>query len=231
MAQLTAVSDIYVKDLNTPLSCVRCWKLADYVQLDTLKMAALSSLEDHFNAMALLSSGGGRIEGTRPTWWRHFIDAFQEVCSDISTKPLQATFVTFLWVTRFETLHQRQILDVLKKYPDVNEILLSMFVRGEFIAGWLPRLINIQMDIKNRGEIQTGFNDTCARCYKKLNPFEEAVFYNPLPVAAGPRIGQLKWCKQCVAEINEERGWPWRNDGPSKGGKVQIAAWSWSDEK
>lgn len=219
-----------MKDLDTPLSCVRSWKLADYVQLKTLKITSLSSLEDHLNAMALLSTGSWRIGSTKPAWWGHFGDAFQEVCSDEITSPLQATFVTFLWVTRFETIHERQILDVLNRYPGVNEMLLSMFVRGEFRAGWIPHLIGIELDIKNRGEIEIEFSDTCARCHRHLDPVG-AVFYNPFPVGAGLLIGQLKWCKQCVAKINEERSWPWRNDGPSKGGKVQIAAWSWPDEK
>ncbi|KAL2277604.1 hypothetical protein FJTKL_15350 [Diaporthe vaccinii] len=34
-----------VQDLNTPILCVRCWKLADYVQLDTLKYVAVGCLK------------------------------------------------------------------------------------------------------------------------------------------------------------------------------------------
>lgn len=231
MAQLTAVSDIYVKDLNTPLSCLRCWKLADYVQLDTLKITSLSSLEDHFNAMALLSSGSWHLGSTTSTWWGHFVDAFQEVCSEVIMKPFQLTFVTFLWVTRFETLHKRQILDLLNQYPDANELLLYILVRTKYkrIPSWIPRDIEIH-HIKTRDKITFEVVIPCAYCKKQLKSCEDTIFYNPFSVFEA-RIGQLKWCQQCVAKINAERSWPWRIGIPSRRDKVEIAAWSWNDQK
>ncbi|KAI7774374.1 hypothetical protein LA080_008848 [Diaporthe eres] len=157
-----------VQDLNTPILCVRCWKLADYVQLDTLKYVAGSSLGDHFNAMALLCTSGVLKEG-QPDCLRPFFDAFQEVCAD--TPPLRIIFVSFLWVTRFETGLMPRTLDILKENPTVNKALLHLLIYSKFKhkPGWIPDIVNIERHIRNRIEVAFWDEVTCSECRLRVN--------------------------------------------------------------
>lgn len=220
-----------MKDLKTPILCVLCWKLADYVQLDTLRLVAMQSLGDHFNAMALLATNG-TLEKDQPRWLSHFFDAFHVVCSDMTTNKLQITFVSFLWVTRFETCILPQTLNILKKYPEVNEQLLDLLVYNNFnnAPGWIPKIANIEQIIKNRTEVEFDDEIICSRCDLKVNTLNEPAFYNPFP-APNTKIGAQMWCKLCVATFNQLRSWPWRNTSLRNGGKVKVEIWSWVSGK
>lgn len=213
-----------MQDLNTPILCVRCWKLADYVQLDTLKHVAGSSLGDHFNAMALLCTSG--VLGERqPDCLRHFFDAFQEVCADIP--PIRIIFVSFLWVTRFETGLMPRTLDILKENPTVNKALLRLLIYSKFKhkPNWIPDIVNIERHIQNRIEVAVRDEVTCSQCRLRVNTRNEPIFYNPFPVGQSS-IGTLVWCKVCVAMFNEYRNWPWRDSGSVDSGKVEVEIWS-----
>lgn len=229
---LTEKQVLSVKDLKTPLLCVRCWKLADYLQLESFKSVATSSLEDHLDAMALLASNDLELENINPKWLRYFLDAFREVCADKGSKKLHETFITFLWVTRFEMLQLSKILEILERHPDMNRKMLDLLVWNEFLEkpDWLPNTKNIEQDIQNRKGIAFKDGTYCARCVKELNVGEGPRFYNPFP-AGHSRIGQLMWCKRCTFQLNESRDWPWRNGRQKWKNKFPIEAWSWSDEE
>lgn len=219
--------------MNTAALCVRCWKLADYVQLDTLKARAISSLNDHLDAMAWLASSDldiGEITPT-PKWLGHFFDALQEACADIVTKPLRTAFVAFLWVTRFEMLHLPRTLDILKECPDANQELMSLLVWNRFDndkPDWIPAIDNIEWDIRNKVDVPFEDGTICSDCDKTVSACMEPMFYNPFPVRGTP-IGQMMWCKRCVLECNAERYWPWRLGGLFRRSSAKVEAWSWSD--
>ncbi|KAG6353621.1 hypothetical protein INS49_005329 [Diaporthe citri] len=218
---------LYVNDLKTPLLCVRCWKLADYVQLETLKSVAMSSLGEHLNAMAFLSTNGW-LERDKPRWLSHFFDAFQEVCTDIVAAPLRIVFVSFLWVTRIDTGLLPQTLDILKKHPRVNRSLLQLLIYGKFKnrPTWIPDIINIERIIHNNMEITIKDEAICSKCRLRVNTCNEPIFYNPFPASLS-NIGTLLWCKVCVATVLEFRTWPWRTNGLSDGAKAKVETWSW----
>lgn len=221
-----------MKDFETPVFCVRCWKLADYLQLETLKHVSAQNLEDHLDAMALLASNDMDFEDMKPTWLKYFFDGFQAACADEVTKPLQTTFITFLWVTRFEMLQLSQTLEILRQFPDVQKDLLNLLIWNEFEKSpdWLPDSNHIERDIQNKKDITFPEEVQCSKCINKPKVGEGPRFYNPFPVGRS-RIGQLMWCKKCAAKINQYRNWPWRNEGWGKLEKIKVKAWSWDDEE
>lgn len=237
--QLTKVQELNVEALKTPLLCVRCWKLADYVQSDSLKSLATSKLSDHLDAMVLLASNDLDLASINPTpkWVRHFFDAFQEACTDEVTKPLQHSFVAFLWVTRFHTLELPQTLDILNGSPGVTKELLRLLVRNRLDTkpDWIPVTEEIERDIRNKKETPFISTITCSGCRKSFTAGVEPRFYNPFPTPF-PSIFHGKkedsmWCKGCVVELNGNCKWPWRTPlslGPY-GRQVKVEAWSWSD--
>lgn len=231
--ELTTVQDIDVDHLKTPALCVRCWKLADYVQLHGLKSKAISCLNDHLDAMAWLASSDLDIREISPTpkWLGHFFDAFHEVCTDEATRPLQTVFITFLWVTRFHILELPQTWDILEQCPGANKELLRLLARHEVdnAIRWIPYDHNIEWDIHTRRVVKFENEIVCTRCDKEIKAGAEPRFYNPLPVDSS-KIGQSMWCKHCVTLCNRERFWPWRRSGAWGIYKtaVKVEAWSWS---
>lgn len=220
--------------LKTPVLCVRCWKLADYVQLDTLKGVAMESLKDHLDAMALLASHDLATRAINPKWMGYFFDAFQQACTNGATKSLQTEFVTFLWVTRWEMLHLPRTLDFLKENPDVNKELLKLLVCNSLSSNtyWFPDSHFIEEDIKNRKDLRFQHEILCSKCRKMIKFGLEPRFYNPFPIHPFSRpklnIGQWVWCKQCADKFNQERNWAWRPEASLKGGKVNLEAWTWT---
>lgn len=238
--QLTTAPVLNVEALKTPLLCVRCWKLADYVQFDSLKSLATSTLSDHLDAMALLVSNDLDLAFIKPTpkWLRHFFDAFQEACTDEGAKPLQTTFVAFLWVTRFHTLELPQTLEILKESPGVNKELLRLLVRNKFDTKprWIPITDQIERDIQDKKEITFMNKITCSKCRKEFEASAEPRFYNPFPTpfpcfGGSAQKEESMWCKGCVIELNGGCKWPWRSSQPFSfyGCQVKVEAWSWSD--
>lgn len=242
--------ELETQHLKTPLLCVRSWKLADYLQLESLKEAAIWALEDHLDAMVLLASSNADIEVVEPIWFGHFVDAFREVCAHSVMETLQGMFIAFLWVSRFKMLLP-QTLEVLNKHPDVNNKLLKLLAWKQFEKKppyWFPESLShfghkIEDDIHSAKAIVINDSQNCAKCLKAIAPSQGPKFYNPLPTRPRPtfgvgrkEIGQLVWCKLCVDDINEERTWPWQREG-SAGSlfgvihKTKVRAWAWSDDK
>lgn len=219
-----------MKELSTPVLCVRCWELADYVQLESLKDVSILSLEDHLNAMALLASSDSNLEEMKPKWLEHFFDAFKEVFAHTATEPLQTTFITFLWVTRFEILELSQTLDVLRQYPVAHKDLLHLLIGHEVgnKAEWLPSINQLQQEIRNKKKVFLQIEFKCSNCQRKIKLGPR--FYNPFPTQRAG-IGQLMWCKGCVSSFNEHRNWPWRFNMMAKKENIQVKAWSCEDEK
>lgn len=225
-AQLTTAEGLNVQDLKTPVLCVRSWKLADYMQLETLKTVSISSLSDHLNAMALLATNGC-LEEHEPKWLSHFFSAFQEVCADTITTPLRDAFVAFLWIGRFEMGVLPQTLDMLKKYPEVNKELLHLLIRNKCQNEpyWLRDIKNLESQVRNRQEIARPKELMCMRCGVKVDTSDQPIFYNPIPVGL-VAIGQSRWCKVCVENLNGHRRWPWESGREPRGGKVEVEVWS-----
>lgn len=234
--------ELDTKHLNTPLLCVRSWKLADYLQLESLKEVAIWALEDHLDAMALLASNSQDMEAVKPIWFGHFFDALREVCAHTVMETLQSMFIAFLWVTRFKMLLP-QTLEVLNKHPEVNNKLLQLLAWKRFEGRpprWLPEshmFYNIEHDIHDAKAITFKSVQSCVKCRKDIKLTQGPAFYNSFPIRANSSearkdIGQLVWCKWCVDKFNEARSWPWRYDpdgGAWKG--IRLEAWSWSDSK
>lgn len=238
-APLTSVSDLDVKDLKTPAICVRCWRLADYVQLGTLKDVVVSSLGQHFDAMALLASSSyWDDDGPHPPpkWLTYLLEGVREACHDDTTKPIHTIFTTFLWVTRFELLGLPETLDTLERSHEINRKLTKLLVFDELYddddnwANWIETE-SCRQNIARRSIMYFDRNRCCTECKGSVTE-EELVFYNPFPVSAkglGFDIGEFMWCEGCATKINEECRWPWRSDCIMRGGKVKLEAWTWSD--
>lgn len=230
--RLTMAIDLDVKDLKTPGLCVRCWRLADYLQFETLKQVAMSSLQDHLDAMALLASCNGYTEGVQPNWLTYLLEAFREVCFDETTKPLHNTFAAFLLVTRFEVLTLPQTLDVLNDCHGLCQSLLKLFVWSAFEdqPTWIPNKVNIKV-------IQTTKRPTftsaiyCEVCDEEIDPDSERVFWDPFPANPWAVNARSTWCESCAAKFSEECCWPWRSGRGMTGNKVKLEAWSWSDNE
>lgn len=225
---LTLPQGLTVKDFKTPALCVRCWRLADYVQLETLKSVAISSLEDHLDAMALLATN--IREDSTPIWLGYFLDALREVCANEVTEPLQTIFVAFLWVTRFEMSDLPQMWEALREHLDVNKAPLHLLIWNQLDdpPNWIS---NVEPEIETRTDITFEELFICSACSGVVRSEEEPRFYNPFPSRRTSKgIGQLKWCKDCVANINERRTWPWRTGAPGTWNKIKVEAWSWSND-
>lgn len=207
------MQDLGVKALNTPTVCIRCWKLADYLQLYSLTSLAAFTLRQHLDATALLVSSNQPVKVVEHKPLRDFFHAFGDVCGDVATKPLQTAFVTFLWVTRYDTLVLPETLDILDKWPEVNKKLLELVLWDDSNEDprWIPDIYGIESIIRQRTDVIFPNEVTCSRCHKKIKTCEETVSYNPFPVVNWG-IGQLMWCKKCVLLYNEECCWPWRRD-------------------
>lgn len=223
-----------MEDLKTPVLCVRCWKLGDYLQLASLQHLSISSLHDHLDAMALLASNDISMEDIQPKWLGHLFDAFREICADGGAEPLQTIPVTFLWVTRYKMLPLPQTVEVLSSFPDMNAELLKLLVQDELERpAWIPRIGYILTNIRCMNEIT--FKDVihCSGCYKKVKANEGPRFYNPFPARRRRKgIGKLMWCKDCVAKFNRDRNWPWRHRRSSEEKReVNVEAWSWSENE
>lgn len=243
--ELTLGKELDTKDLNTPLLCVRSWKLADYLHLESLKEVATWALEDHLDAMVLLASNDVDIGLVEPIWFGHFVDAFREVCAHAVMETFQNMFITFLWVTRFKMLLP-QTFEVLNKHPDVNNKLLKLLAWKEFEkvrTQWFPKShspYDVEHDIHNTKAITISDVQSCAECGKGIGPGQGPRFYNPFPIlnifGQHSKIGQLVWCKQCVDNFNHRRSWPWQckpfGYSPVRAvPKTKMKAWAWSDDK
>lgn len=235
--------DLDLEALDTPLLCVSSWKLADYLQLDSLKEVAVWALEDHLDAMALLASNDQDIEQVQPVWLRHFHDALREVCADTIAKPLQTAFAAFLWVTRFKMLIP-ETLEILGGNPGVHGQLMHLLVWNRFDKQhephvWFPineRIKDMAREIRNQKPITFGDHDVCPICgeTEETKNGPEHRFNNPFPIMfpysrSKRRIGYLVMCKVCVDMYNESRSWPWGPWGKDMGHKVK--AWAWADDE
>ncbi|KAG8158282.1 hypothetical protein KVR01_012043 [Diaporthe batatas] len=238
--------ELDVSALNTPLLCLSCWKLADYLRLVSLKSVVRSAINDHLNAMLLLASTDEDLEyltgcGRKPIWLGHFMDAFREVCAHAVFRPLQAEFVAFLWVTRLEMLDLREIWDTLDEHKDVRAKLLHLLIRQErgIVDGTSSRLIPrgrlIDAAIRNKSRPEAGgFEDSrCFRCDVRYMLTDDPWFYNPLPMQHYTQcntIGRTQWCKQCADFINASRTQGWRLDRPEEKSTMKtfkLKAWTW----
>ncbi|KKY37077.1 hypothetical protein UCDDA912_g02913 [Diaporthe ampelina] len=176
-----------VEDLKTPAICVRCWKLADYLQLESLKTVAVSSLREHLDTMAWLACGTWTYnDGDIPTWLICLLDAVMEVCIDETTKPLVSTFAAFLWVTRFEVLVLPHTLDCLAESHSLNKTLVKLlalngFGEDEDWPEWIPDTANTPREIKNKDRITYEHWVTCADCDAMINTKDDVVIHNPFP--------------------------------------------------
>ncbi|KAJ0116573.1 hypothetical protein J7T55_009723 [Diaporthe amygdali] len=223
--------EVDVKDLKTPAFCVRCWRFADYLNLESLKAVAIATLGQHFDALALLASNVQGNACIRPKWMTFLFEAFREVSVDESTKPLYCIFATFLLVTRFQLLKLPKTLDFLKHCHGVNKELLKLLAWDfrDDRPVWIPRDIDIE---QLTGIARPFFHGSvscpgpdCIRGESLADQYE--IFYNPFPLDSTP-IGKFVWCRKCVHKINEERRWPWRSGGGWKEGeKISLEAWSW----
>lgn len=224
-AQLMTAEGLNVQDLKTPVLCVRSWKLADYMQLETLKTVSISSLNDHLNAMTLLATNGF-LEEREPKWLSHFFSAFQEVCADVVTTPLRDAFVAFLWISKFEMGILPQTLDMLEKYPQIKKemLLLLIWNKCQNKPSWLCNIKNIESHVQNRRDIPRLSEVTCSKCRVRVNTGDQPLFHNPFPVGQ-LTIGQLSWCRMCVENFNSHRRWPWESGQESLGGKVEVEVW------
>lgn len=241
---LTSITDLDVKDLKTPALCVRCWRLADYVQLETLKKVAVSSLGQHLDAMAFLASSSYWDYGPQPTpkWLGYLLEGLREVCRDDTTKPIHTMFTTFLWVTRFELLTLPETLDSLKKSREVNRQLTDLLIFEELDDDNWSDWIDIpwghenmpRENIARRNFIYFDRGGCCTYCERPVEE-EDLLFYNPFPMSTWKHfdIGDLMWCKSCATGINEQCKWPWRW-GKYRGyrrDEVKLEAWTWSDDE
>lgn len=250
--RLTAETDIDVKELDTPAICIRCWRLADYIQLQTLQRVAISSLGQHLDAMALLAFNNrhwfqrddGQLvgvdhDGPQPKWLTHLLDAFREVCVDVATKPLLPTFVAFLWVARFELLEVQEVSDCLHQCQGLDDGLRTLMLKGDFsltvpLPRWLPFLHTGDIVEKTRErrhivfplEDHFAFHGNCWECEEELTN-EETLYSNPFPIVDA-EIQQATWCHECVERFNRHCRWPWRwGDGRAPGDTINLAAWTW----
>lgn len=232
--ELTIVQGIDVRILNTPALCVRCWKLADYVQLESFKSVAISTLKDHLDAMVLLAANDQIVKGFKPKWLRYFFEAFREVCAEKLTKPLRTIFITFLWVARINMVCLKPTSEMLETHPEVSRELLERLVYQVLNEGldWIPQSKHIVHHIHTARISKLLGMTSCSGCSKEVNVNVEPRFYNPFPIESSKsKIGDLMWCKQCVAKMNEDRSWPWRTEGSVKRVKVKVEAWAWSDDE
>lgn len=242
-----------MRDLKTPVLCIQCWKLAHHLQLESLKNVSISSLGQHLDAMALLAFNNrhwvldddGQHVGMdygepKPKWLTCLLDAFREVCVDEVTRPLRATFVAFLWVSRFELLELPDVMDILSQNDDLNEGLYKLMLWGDFLH---PRELPAWLSFGGAGDVvreikqrdYAGFPDEgyfaahrcfCSECDVEITG-DDFLYHNPFPVE-GAEIGQLTWCHGCVATFNEQRCWPWRSrDGRRPGDAINLEAWHW----
>lgn len=238
-ASLTSITDLDVRDLKTPALCVRCWILADYVQLETLKNVVISSLGQHFDAMALLARSSYWDDGPQPPpkWLTYLLEGLREVCRDDTTKPIHTIFTAFLWVTRFELLNLPEMLDTLERSHGVNKKLMRLLVfanldNEDSWPDWFDYK-SCSQSIARRSIIYFDRIRCCSECKRSVTE-EELVFYNPFPVSTKNMcfdIGEFIWCKGCATKVNEKCRWPWRSYRIMKGDKVKLEAWTWSDDE
>lgn len=232
---LTSVPGLDVKDLKTPALCVRCWRLADYVQLESLKKVATSSLGQHLDAMALLASSSHWDDGpeTPPNWLTYLLEGLREVCHDDTTQSIHIKFAAFFWVTRFELFHFPETMDALERSQGVNKKLMKLLAFGSLDAiyndDWIENSSWPEY-IAERSPIYHDRDRRCSECNRSIGS-EGLVFSNPLPVIRNKSrsdIGALMWCKCCADKFNENCRWPWRSGRGMAGNKVKLEAWSWS---
>lgn len=222
-----------MKELKTPVLCIRCWRLADYVHLESLKSKAISSLGQYLDSIALLAFNNGywvetddgsvcidRYGAPPPKWLHYLVDAFREVCIDKTTKPLLPTFVAFLWVTRFDLLEVREVMESLNQCHGLNEELRKVMLWRSLhplriMPAWLSfgSTSDVLDKIRERGFIDFSEcgPEVCSECHSSF-PQGEVRFHNPFPVE-GNEIGDLTWCRCCVDIFNASRRWPWRSNG------------------
>lgn len=185
--------------------------------------------------MALLASND-HIYMIKANWLRYFFEAFREVCAEAVTKSLRTIFITFLWVTRSNMMYISTTCEILEMHPEANREMLQILVYKGCSRGsnWIPQSENIIRHIHDApyGEYKDLDTASCSGYSKEVKANEEPRFYNPFPIESSKsNIADLMWCKQCVANINEDRSWPWRKNGSAKRDKVKVEAWAWSDDE
>lgn len=251
---LTIGEELNLEAQNTPLLCVCSWKLADYLQLDTIKPVAASALQEHLNAMLLLASSDKDLRKVKPVWLTHFMDAFREVCTHMVLRPLQSEFVAFLWIARFEILCLGEIWEILDNHHDVRDQLHQLLIFHKFSdRSDKPLLVpwdccDIESEIQTKRDPRWEDKDECSLCGNKKpaardSDIEESVrasdepwFYNPLPMIEFatdwdiPGIGEETWCKGCAYHFIEGRSrWPWVSEDRPRIKRFRPKAWSWTD--
>lgn len=206
-----------------PTLCVELVRIADFLQLGSLKEAVIQALITYLDRKVVLVSTSATIaplslselfDGMKLSY-THDID-----CMD----PIRGCFLSFLWVMRHKVLDFPQTNDMLVGCRQMNRDLLYTLTFGKCAKAspWLQSIKNIgtenieQCIHTTRGS-EGIFIIQCSSCGCELHrdASKHPRFTIPLPCHSSRSgkimaIGKTSWCQRCAKGFIDRNEFRWR---------------------